>query len=119
METSGLVRFGAGARRRLEAGRTRQPEQRVEGDGNDHCPRNLTADAVCVGENETLADATRKLRDLDVGSMPICGDDERLNGLLTDRDIVLLGSPKGSIREGQPRRSWPKVSPSRSAPMTT
>lgn len=55
----------------------------------------MTADAVCVGENETLADAARKLRDLDVGSMPICGDDERLQGMLTDRDIVVRAIAEG------------------------
>ncbi len=55
----------------------------------------MTADAVCVGENETLADAARKLRDLDVGSMPICGYDERLQGMLTDRDIVVRAIAEG------------------------
>jgi len=26
---------------------------------------------------------------LDVGALPICGDDDRLHGIITDRDIVL------------------------------
>jgi CBS domain-containing protein len=29
------------------------------------------------------------MRDLDVGSLPICGDDDRLHGIITDRDIVI------------------------------
>jgi CBS domain-containing protein len=29
------------------------------------------------------------MADLDVGSLPICGDDNRLKGMLTDRDIVV------------------------------
>jgi CBS domain-containing protein len=49
----------------------------------------MTAGAECVGENETLADAARKMRDLDVGLLPICGEDNRLKGVLTDRDIVV------------------------------
>src|SRR6188472_2110346 len=49
----------------------------------------MTADVTCVGENESLADAARKMRDLDVGSLPICGEDNRLKGMVTDRDIVL------------------------------
>ncbi len=49
----------------------------------------MTGGAECVGENESVLDAARKLKDLDVGSMPICGDDERLKGMLTDRDIVV------------------------------
>ncbi|HEY8471853.1 MAG TPA: CBS domain-containing protein [Natronosporangium sp.] len=45
--------------------------------------------AECVGEHETLADAARKMRDLNIGSMPICGEDQRLKGIITDRDIVV------------------------------
>jgi CBS domain-containing protein len=29
------------------------------------------------------------MRDLDVGALPICGDDDRLQGIITDRDIVV------------------------------
>jgi len=29
------------------------------------------------------------MRDLDVGALPICGDDQRLKGMITDRDIVV------------------------------
>lgn len=49
----------------------------------------MTPDATCIGEKETLADAARKMADLNVGSLPICGDDNRLKGMLTDRDIVV------------------------------
>jgi CBS domain-containing protein len=55
----------------------------------------MTAGAECVGENETLVDAARKMRDLDVGALPICGEDNRLKGMLTDRDIVV-----GCLAEG-------------------
>jgi CBS domain-containing protein len=43
----------------------------------------------CIDENESLATAARKMRDLGVGSLPICGADDRLHGILTDRDIVV------------------------------
>ena len=33
----------------------------------------MTGDATCVGERETLEQAARKMRDLDVGALPICG----------------------------------------------
>ena len=49
----------------------------------------MTQGVECIGENETIADAARKLADLDVGAMPICGEDNRLKGMLTDRDIVV------------------------------
>lgn len=29
------------------------------------------------------------MRDLDVGALPICGDDNRLHGMITDRDITV------------------------------
>jgi CBS domain-containing protein len=49
----------------------------------------MTGNATCAGENETLADAAKKMRDLDVGALPICGEDNRLKGMITDRDIVV------------------------------
>ncbi len=45
--------------------------------------------AECIGENETLDMAARKMRDLDVGALPICGEDQKLHGIITDRDIVI------------------------------
>jgi CBS domain-containing protein len=71
----------------------------------------MTAGAECVGENETLVDAARKMRDLDVGALPICGEDNRLKGMLTDRDIVVSciaegGDPNtalaGQFGQGKP-----------------
>ena len=45
--------------------------------------------AVCIGQHETLAAAAVRMRDLGVGALPICGDDDRLHGMVTDRDIVI------------------------------
>ena len=49
----------------------------------------MTGGTECIGENDTLADAAKRLAELDVGAMPICGEDERLKGMVTDRDIVV------------------------------
>src|SRR5687768_18573578 len=49
----------------------------------------MTEGVECVNSTETLVEAARKMRDLDVGSLPICGEDNRLKGMLTDRDIVV------------------------------
>jgi CBS domain-containing protein len=49
----------------------------------------MTPDVTCVGEKETLVEAAHKMADLGVGSLPICGDDNRLKGMITDRDIVV------------------------------
>jgi CBS domain-containing protein len=45
--------------------------------------------AECIGERDTLTDAARQMRALNVGAMPICGEDQRLQGIITDRDIVV------------------------------
>ena len=55
----------------------------------------MTPDVTCVGEKESLADAARKMAELRVGSLPICGEDNRLKGMLTDRDIVVKALAKG------------------------
>ena len=51
--------------------------------------------ASCVQENETLLDAARRMSELDVGALPICGPDNRLHGIITDRDIVVKCLAKG------------------------
>ena len=45
--------------------------------------------AECVPESETLDRAAQMMRDKQVGSLPICGTDNKLKGILTDRDIVV------------------------------
>jgi CBS domain-containing protein len=71
----------------------------------------MTAGAECATVGETLMEAARKMRDLDVGALPICGEDNRLKGMLTDRDIVVRciadGRDPGSVKveelaEGKP-----------------
>ena len=71
----------------------------------------MTPNAECVQESQTLVDAARRMRDLDVGALPICGDDDRLKGMLTDRDIVIrclaegadpAATTTGSLADGKP-----------------
>lgn len=49
----------------------------------------MHAGAHCASESDSLATAAEKMRELGVGSLPICGADDRLHGIVTDRDIVL------------------------------
>ncbi|MFC5815626.1 CBS domain-containing protein [Nonomuraea harbinensis] len=51
--------------------------------------------AECIGEHDSLRRATQMMRDLSVGSLPICGDDDRLKGIITDRDIVIKCCAEG------------------------
>ena len=71
----------------------------------------MTSDTRCVGENQNLVEAARMLRDLNVGALPICGEDNRLKGMVTDRDIVIKciaegGDPQqttaGALAAGKP-----------------
>ena len=55
----------------------------------------MTRDAECLGVRESLQHAAKRLADADVGAMPICGDDDRLSGMLTDRDIVVKAVARG------------------------
>ena len=59
----------------------------------------------CVREDETVLDAARKMDQLGVGALPICGNDDRLKGMLTDRDIVVKvlaqGKDPGATKAGE------------------
>jgi CBS domain-containing protein len=65
----------------------------------------MTGGAECIGENDTITEAAKRLADLDVGAMPICGEDNRLKGMLTDRDIVVKvlaqGKDPSSTKAGE------------------
>lgn len=50
----------------------------------------MTSHARCIGPDSTLVEAARQMRELNVGSLPICEND-RLAGMVTDRDLVLRG----------------------------
>ncbi|MET9803069.1 CBS domain-containing protein [Streptomyces sp. NPDC006368] len=56
----------------------------------------MTEGAECIGEDDTVLDAAKKMTQLGVGALPICGNDNKLKGMLTDRDIVVkvLGAGK-------------------------
>ncbi|MEV3988758.1 CBS domain-containing protein [Streptomyces sp. NPDC049837] len=70
----------------------------------------MTKGVDCVGENDTVLQAAEMMKQLGVGAMPICGSDDKLKGMLTDRDIVVkaLGAGKdpatttaGELAQGQ------------------
>ncbi|WP_433190148.1 CBS domain-containing protein [Actinoallomurus sp. CA-150999] len=49
----------------------------------------------CLRMNENLTAAARRMAELDVGAMPVCGEDGRLKGIITDRDIVVKAIARG------------------------
>jgi CBS domain-containing protein len=55
----------------------------------------MSGDARCIGAHESLFEAAKMMRDLNVGCLPICGDNNRLSGMITDRDIVISCCAEG------------------------
>src|SRR3954465_10058586 len=49
----------------------------------------MSTEVGFIGADRPVIEAAQKMRDLDVGALPICGDDKRLKGMITDRDIVI------------------------------
>ena len=71
----------------------------------------MSGDCTCIGENDSVLDAAKLLKEKDVGAVPICGEDDRLKGMLTDRDIAVKVLAKdrdpgsttaGELGEGKP-----------------
>jgi CBS domain-containing protein len=54
----------------------------------------MTTNVECIAPDLTIQDAARKMRDLDVGFLPVCEND-KLIGTVTDRDIVLRAIAEG------------------------
>jgi CBS domain-containing protein len=55
----------------------------------------MTQGVECVRPDTTLQEAARRMRDLNVGPLPVCGDDDRLAGIVTDRDITVRAVAEG------------------------
>jgi CBS domain-containing protein len=49
----------------------------------------MSTGAECIAAHETLDRAAQMMRNNDVGALPVCGPDDRVTGIITDRDIVL------------------------------
>jgi len=48
----------------------------------------VTGLGECVSEYETVLEGARKLADLGVEALPICGEDRNVLGMLSERDVV-------------------------------
>jgi len=48
----------------------------------------VTGVGECVSEYETVLEGARKLADLGVEALPICGEDRMVLGMLSERDVV-------------------------------
>ena len=55
----------------------------------------MTPGAETIGPEETLLEAARRMRRLDIGSLVVRDAEGRLAGMLTDRDIVTRAAAEG------------------------
>jgi CBS domain-containing protein len=53
------------------------------------CEQIMKKDVECVSQRDNVQDAARKMRDQNVGFLPVCEDGKRVVGAVTDRDIAL------------------------------
>jgi len=63
----------------------------------------MTKEVEVVHPDSSVQEAAAKMKDLDVGPMPVC-DGERLVGMVTDRDISVRATAEGKDPNGTPVR---------------
>ena len=61
----------------------------------------MTQDPRSIGASASVVEAARLMREADVGSLPIV-DDEKLVGMITDRDITTMVVAEGADPESTP-----------------
>lgn len=49
----------------------------------------MTPGVECANPSDSLADVANRMRELGVGSLPVCGENNKLVGIITDRDITV------------------------------
>lgn len=57
----------------------------------------MTWGVECTNPNASLQEAAAMMKDLDVGFLPVCGDDDRVVGVITDRDITVRSTAEGKL----------------------
>ncbi|MBV9411430.1 MAG: CBS domain-containing protein [Acidimicrobiia bacterium] len=49
----------------------------------------METDIEFVSADDTVVDAAKKMAKHDVGALPVCNEEKRLEGMITDRDIAI------------------------------
>ena len=53
------------------------------------CQDLMKTDVHCAKESDTVQSAARKMRDENIGFLPVCNESGRVVGTLTDRDVAI------------------------------
>jgi len=54
----------------------------------------MTRNAECIKPDASVQEAAKRMKSLDVGALPVC-DNDRLVGVITDRDIAVRSAAEG------------------------
>src|SRR5437660_3245154 len=57
-----------------------------------HVSELMTRGVECARPTDDLSRAAERMKKLNVGSLPVCGDNDKLVGMITDRDITVRGT---------------------------
>jgi len=55
----------------------------------------MTSEIITCSPNERLSDCARMMKDLNIGITPVVDQDEKLVGVITDRDIAVRAVSRG------------------------
>jgi len=55
----------------------------------------MTEGVACARPNDSIALAAERMRDLNIGVLPVCGNKDKLVGMITDRDITVRATAEG------------------------
>lgn len=55
----------------------------------------MTTNVTALSVNSSVREAANQMKNLNVGSMPVCDDSNRPVGIITDRDIVIRNVSQG------------------------
>ena len=55
----------------------------------------METDVEFVSADDTVEQAAKKMAKFDAGALPVCNDEKRLEGMITDRDIAVKVVAKG------------------------
>ena len=64
------------------------------------CEHIMKRNVECVSPRDTVQDAAMRMRDHNVGFLPVCADDRKVLGTITDRDLAMR-----VLAEGRPASS--------------
>jgi CBS domain-containing protein len=55
----------------------------------------MTSEVITLNQNDTISEAAKLMNKWNIGFIPLMGDDGKLAGAVTDRDLVLRGYAQG------------------------